>query len=246
MLNQGLIRESNSPYNSPTWVVPKKTDASGKIKYRVVIDYKKLNEITIPDRYPIPNMDEILGKLGKCQYFTTIDLAKGFHQIEMDSESIPKTAFSTKSGHYEYLRMPFGLRNAPATFQRCMNNILRPLLNKHCLVYLDDIIIFSTSLTEHLNSLQLVFSKLAEANLKLQLDKCEFLKKEASFLGHIVTPNGIKPNPLKVKAIVSYPIPTKVKEIRAFLGLTGYYRKFIPNYADIAKPMTKCLKKEQK
>jgi len=246
MLNQGLIRESNSPYNSPTWVVPKKTDASGKIKYRVVIDYRKLNEITIPDRYPIPNMDEILGKLGKCQYFTTIDLAKGFHQIEMDSESIPKTAFSTNSGHYEYLRMPFGLRNAPATFQRCMNNILRPLLNKHCLVYLDDIIIFSTSLTEHLNSLQLVFSKLAEANLKLQLDKCEFLKKEASFLGHIVTPNGIKPNPLKVKAIVSYPIPTKVKEIRAFLGLTGYYRKFIPNFADIAKPMTKCLKKEQK
>jgi len=246
MLNQGLIRESNSPYNSPTWVVPKKPDASGVNKYRVVIDYRKLNEITIPDRYPIPNMDEILGKLGKCQYFTTIDLAKGFHQIEMDEESISKTAFSTKSGHYEYLRMPFGLRNAPATFQRCMNNILRPLLNKHCLVYLDDIIIFSTSLTEHLNSIQLVFTKLADANLKLQLDKCEFLKKEANFLGHIVTPDGIKPNPIKVKAIVSYPIPTKVKEIRAFLGLTGYYRKFIPNYADIAKPMTSCLKKGAK
>jgi len=133
------------------------------MKYRLVIDYIKLNEITIPDRYPIPNMDEIPCKLGKCQYFTTIDLAKGFHQIEMDKESIPKTAFSTKSGHYEYLRMPLGLRNAPTTFQRCMNN---NRLNKNCLVFFDDIIIFSTSLTEHLNSIQLVFSKLAEVNLK--------------------------------------------------------------------------------
>lgn len=164
--------------------MPKKQDASGEEKFRIVIDYRKLNEITVNDRYPIPNMDEILGKLGKCNYFTTIDLAKGFHQIEMDHDSIAKTAFSTKNGHYEYLRMPFGLKNAPATFQRCMNNILRPLLNKHCLVYLDDIIVFSTSLDEHLNSLRLVFDKLAEANLKLQPDKYEFLRQETTFLGH--------------------------------------------------------------
>lgn len=184
ILQQGIIRASNSPYNSPIWVVPKKQDASGEEKFRIVIDYRKLNEITVNDRYPIPNMDEILGKLGKCNYFTTIDLAKGFHQIEIDHDSIAKTAFSTKNGHYEYLRMPFGLKNAPATFQRCMNNILRPLLNKHCLVYLDDIIVFSTSLDEHLNSLRLVFDKLAEANLKLQPDKYEFLRQETTFLGH--------------------------------------------------------------
>jgi len=122
----------------------------------------------------MPNIDEILGKLGQCQYLTTIYLAKGFHQIEMDQDSIQKTAFSTKSGHYEYVRMPFGLRNAPATFQRCMNNILRPLLYKHCLVYLDDIIVFSSSLDEHLNSLQLVFNKLSEAKIKLQLNKCKY------------------------------------------------------------------------
>jgi len=159
ILKEGLIRESNSPYISPTWVVSKKLDPSGEQKYRVVNDFRKLNEITISDRYPMPNIDEILGKLGQCQYLTTIYLAKGFHQIEMDQDSIQKTAFSTKSGHYEYVRMPFGLRNAPSTFQRCMNNILRPLLYKHCLVYLDDIIVFSSSLDEHLNSLQLVFNK---------------------------------------------------------------------------------------
>jgi len=127
------------------------------------------------------NIDKILGKLGKCQYYTTIDLWKGFHQIEIGPNSIQKTAFSTKSGHTEYVRMPFGLRNAPATFQRCMNNILRPMLYKHCLVYLDDIIVFSSSLDEHLNSLQLVFNKLSEANLKMQLNKCEFLKKRSQF-----------------------------------------------------------------
>jgi len=136
---------------------------SGKQKFRLVVEYRGLNEITISDTFPIPNMNEILGKLGRCQYFTTINLTKGFHQIEIDKNSINKTAFSTKYGHYEYTRIPFGLKNAPATFQRCMNNVLRELINKHCLVYLDDIIVFSTSLQN--------------ANLKLQLEKCEFLKK---------------------------------------------------------------------
>lgn len=130
MLEQGIIRGSNSAYCSPIWVVSKKLDASGQQKFRIVIDYRKLNEITINDRYPIPNIDKILGKLGRPKNFITIDLAKGFHQIEMDSESIAKTAFSSKYGNYEYTRMLFGLKNALTTFQRCMNNLLRPLLNK--------------------------------------------------------------------------------------------------------------------
>lgn len=176
MLDDGIIRPSSSPWSSPIWIVPKKADASGKKKWRIVVDYRKLNEKTVDDRYPIPNIDDILDKLGKCNYFTTLDLASGFHQIEMEEKSIEKTAFNVEHGHFEYVRMPFGLKNAPATFQRVMDHILRGLQNKICLVYMDDIIIFSTSLQEHISNLKQVFQKLRESKLKIQLDKSEFLK----------------------------------------------------------------------
>jgi hypothetical protein len=246
MLEKGIIRHSYSPYSAPIWIVPKKADASGKTKWRLVVDYRKLNEVTIDDRYPIPNIEDILGKLGRCQYFTTLDLARGFHQIEIDERDIQKTAFSVENGHYEFLRMPFGLKTAPATFQRLMNYVLREYINKICLVYLDDIIIFSTSLDEHLDSLTKIFDRLKQVNLTVQLDKSEFLKKETEFLGHIVTLNGIKPNPNKVKCIKDFPIPKTQKQIKQFLGLTGYYRKFIRDYSKIAKPMTNYLKKNSK
>lgn len=246
MLNTRIIRHSNSPYSAPIWIVPKKDDASGKKKWRLVVDYRKLNEVTIDDRYPIPNIDEILDKLGKCMYFTTLDLAKGFYQIEVDPEDVHKTGFSVEGGHYEFLRMPFGLKTAPATFQRLMNNVLKDYINKICLVYLDDIIIFSTSLDEHINSIRLIFAKLEEANLKVQLDKSEFMKKETEFLGHIVTQHGIKANPKKIQCVVNFPLPKTPKEIKQFLGLTGYYRKFIKDYSLIAKPMTKFLQKDAK
>lgn len=246
MLKSGIIQKSSSPYNSPLWIVPKKTDASGIKKWRLVIDYRKLNEQTVDDKFPIPQIDDILDKLGRSNYFTTIDLAKGFHQIEMCPTDIAKTAFSTNLGHYEFMRMPFGLKNAPATFQRMMNNVLQEFINKICFVYLDDIIVFSTSLQEHLVSLEKIFKTLKTVNLKVQIDKTEFLKKETEFLGHIVTPTGIKPNPIKVKTILDYPIPKTVKQIQSFLGITGYYRKFIPDYAKIAKPLTLGLKKGNK
>lgn len=134
MLNQGIIRQSFSPWSFPIWIVPKKKDASGKEKWRLVIDYRKLNEKTIDDRYPIPNITEILDKLGKCMYFSTLDLASGFHQIEITPDDIPKTAFSVENGHFEFVRMPFGLKNAPSTFQRIMDNVLRDLQGKICLV----------------------------------------------------------------------------------------------------------------
>ena len=160
MLKQGIIRESNSPYNSPLWIVPKKMDNSKIKKYRIVIDYRKLNEITIDNKFPIPNIENILDKLGKAQYFTTLDLAKGFHQIPVLEKDQKKTAFSTPFGHYEYIRMPFGLKNAPATFQRLMNSILREFINRICVVYLDDILIFSTSIQEHITNINKIFIRL--------------------------------------------------------------------------------------
>lgn len=246
LLQQGIVRDSQSPWNAPLWIVPKKLDSSGKQKFRVVVDFRKLNEKTIEDKYPLPQVSELLDKLGRCQYFSTIDLKSGFHQIEMDPDSIAKTAFSTPTRHLEWTRVPFGLKNAPSTFQRAMDNILRGIANEQCCVYLDDIIVYSTSLQEHICRLEAVFKRLRAANLKIQLDKTDFLKREVAYLGHIITPEGVKPNPDKISAILNYPVPKTTKEIKGFLGLLGYYRKFIPNFAHLTKPMTKCLKKGAK
>lgn len=246
MLEQGIIRPSDSAWSSPIWVVPKKADASGRQKWRLVVDFRKLNDKTIDDKYPIPNITDVLDKLGRCQYFTTLDLASGFYQVEMNPDDISKTAFNVEHGHFEFLRMPMGLKNSPSTFQRVMDNVLLGLQNEICLVYLDDIIVFSTSLQEHMINLEKVFSRLRESNFKIQMDKSEFLKLETAYLGHIISKDGIKPNPDKIKAIENYPLPKTTKEIKQFLGLLGYYRKFIPDFARVTKPMTKCLKKSNK
>lgn len=246
MLENGIIQHSSSPYSSPIWVVPKKKDASGIRKVRVVIDYRKLNEKTVDDKYPIPQIEEILDNLGKSVYFTTLDLKSGFHQIEMDPKHRNKTAFSTALGHFEFTRMPFGLKNAPATFQRAMNNILGDYIGKICYVYLDDIIIIGFNLENHMENLSKILQRLSDFNLKIQLDKCEFLKRETEFLGHVITPDGIKPNPDKIKKILEWSLPKSPKEIKQFLGLTGYYRKFIKDYSKITKPMTRYLKKDAK
>ena len=243
LLNDGIIQPSYSPWNSPIWVVEKKPDASGIKKIRVVNDFRKLNDKTVDDRFPIPDITKILSKLGTSNYFTTLDLTSGFHQIEMDPKDTEKTAFSTDKGHFEYKRMPFGLKNAPATFQRLMNYVLKDLVNKVCYVYLDDIIILGTSLEEHIQNIKAVFEKLREANLKIQLHKCEFLRKEVAYLGHIITIDGIKPNPEKIKIIQNFPLPKTITEIKSFLGLLGYYRRFIQDFSKITKPFTNCLKK---
>lgn len=244
LLSENIIRPSESPWASPVHLVPKKLDQSGIPKWRMVIDFRRINEVTKSDKFPLPNIDELFSKLQGNFYFSTLDLTSGYHQILMDEQSIEKTAFSTPDGHYEYLRMPFGLKNAPATFQRMMNNVLREELSRNvCLVYLDDIIVYSKTKQEHINKLQQVFEALRKASLKVNVNKCVFMAEEIEFLGHILTKDGLKPNEKKIEAIQKFPIPKTVKEVRAFLGLVGYYRKFVPNLSKIIKPLTDALKK---
>jgi hypothetical protein len=246
MLKDNVIQESHSPWSAPVHLVPKKIDASGKQKWRMVVDYRRLNDITVDDKYPLPNISDLFDMLGKSMYFTTLDLASGYHQLEVKDADRPKTAFSTPFGHYEFNRMPFGLKTAPATFQRAMDNVLRGLQGIHCLVYLDDVIIFSKSLTEHVQKLKAIFDRFRQTNLKIQLDKSHFLRKEVLYLGHTITNEGLKPNTDKIDAVINYPIPETTTQIKSFLGLIGYYRKFIKDFAKITRPLSSCLKKGRK
>lgn len=243
LLDQGIIQPSTSPWNSPVWVVPKKADASGLKKWRMVIDYRGLNDLIVTDKYPLPSIEHILDQLGEAKYFTTLDLASGFHQIEINPDDRAKTAFSIPGGHFEFNRLGFGIKNGPPAFQRRMDNTLRGL---PAWVFLDDIIIPGKSLEDHNKNLTDVFSRLRSFNFKLQPDKCEFLGTETNYLGHIITDKGIMPNPNKIKAISEIKRPKGTKDIKSFLGLVGYYRKFIPSFSQIAKPLNKLLAKDQK
>lgn len=244
LLENEVIKSSTSPYNSPLWIVPKKADSKGNKRWRMVIDYRALNEKTIGDAYPLPNITEILDQLGSAKYFSVFDLASGFHQIKMSTADAPKTAFSTPYGHYEFQRMPFGLKNAPATFQRLMDQVLTGLQGNELFVYLDDIVLYSSSLREHEIKFERLAARLRAANLKLQPDKCEFLRREVMYLGHIIGEDGVRPDPKKVEAVQKFPRPQTAKNIKQFLGLAGYYRRFIPGFSRIAKPLTELLKKE--
>ena len=243
--NKTLV-PSKSPYNSPVWVVPKRSDYEGTKKWRMVIDYRALNEKTVGDAYPLPNITDILDQLGGAKYFSVLDLASGFHQIEVDPADRHKTAFSTPFGHYEFTRMPFGLRNAPATFQRLMDRVLTGLQGIELFVYMDDIVIYASSLKEHTSKLTRLLTRLKDARLVLQPDKCRFLRKEIAYLGHIIFQDGVKPDPKKVSATRNFPLSKGKKNIKQFLGLAGYYRRFIPDFAKIAKPLTSLLKQSSK
>lgn len=246
LLQNDIIQESKSPWNSPIIIVNKKDDESGRKKFRMVIDYRELNAKTIDDRFPVPNIEELLDQLNGCKYFSIIDLKSGFHQVKMNSNDIPKTAFSVLGNHYEFKRMPFGLKNAPSTFLRLMNRTLNKYIGKCCLCYMDDIIVFSKTKQEHLQNLEAIFKILINANMRIQLDKCKFMEKEIKFLGHIVNQNGIQPDPEKIETIRKIVIPKTAKQIKQFLGLIGYYRKFIKNFAEKTKPISKLLKKGAK
>lgn len=238
LLSEGIIRPSRSPYNSPIWVVPKKPKPNGEKQYRLVVDYKRLNAVTVADKYPIPDINYTLACLGDAKFFTTIDLTSGFHQIRMKPSDIPKTAFSTMNGKYEFLRLPFGLKNAPAIFQRMIDDVLKEYIGKICYVYIDDIIVFGQSEEQTLENIELIFRKLDEANLKVNIEKTHFMQTEVEFLGYIVSSDGIKTDPKKVKAVKELQPPLNLKELKGFLGMTGYYRCFVKDYAKVAKPLT--------
>ena len=238
MLDQGIIEVSSSPWSSPVVLVKKKDGST-----RFCIDYRKLNATTRKDSYPLPRIDDALDSLAGSKYFSTLDLQSGYHQVAMHPESKEKTAFISHAGLYQFNVLSFGLTNAPPQFQRLMSRVLHGLEWKVCLVYIDDVIIFSSSFAEHLSRLQLVFDRFRAANLKLKPSKCYFARDSVNYLGFVVSSKGIAPDTYKLDAVRSFPTPKTVKEVRSFLGLCNYYRRFVKDFANIASPLNHLTRK---
>ena len=239
LLAAKVIHNSRSSWSAPIIVVPK--GDGGKC---LVIDYRALNKVFRKFTWPMPKVEDIFSKLNGATYFTTLDLWAGYHHIPLDKPSIPRTAFNSPFRKYEYMKVPFGLAQAPAYFQELMTGILKDF--NFTIAYLDDIIIFSKTPQEHLSHIRMVFEKLKSANLSMKKSKCNFFSKEIQYLGHILSATGIRPLPSKTHAIQHMQPPTTPKQVRAFLGLVGYYRKFIKGFAKIAKPLTLLTRQQVK
>ena len=243
MQETGVVRPCSSPWASPVVMVRKKDGT-----HRFSVDYRDLNAQTKADTFPLPRIDDVLDQLGKSRYFSTLDLASGYWQIKVHPESVEKTAFVTPQGLYEFRVMPFGLTNAPAAFQRLMQKVLMGLNPEegedYVAVYIDDVLVFSRTLEDHLEHLRLVIDCLQQAGLKLKPSKCHFVREEVEYLGHLITPQGLKPNPRLVTAVRDFPVPQNLKQLRQFLGLSSYYRRFIPKFAKIAQPLHGLTRKD--
>ncbi|XP_047326921.1 uncharacterized protein LOC124930637 [Impatiens glandulifera] len=240
-LSKGFIRPSVSPWGAPVLLVKKKDGSQ-----RLCIDYRELNKVTIQNKYPLPRIDDLFDQLKGASVFSKIDLRSGYHQIRVKEEDVKKTAFRTRYGHYEFLVMPFGLTNAPAVFMELMNRVFHPYLDQFVVVFIDDILIYSRTEEDHARHLALVLQVLMKNQLFAKLSKCEFWLSQIAILGHIISSRGIEVDPAKVEALKGWAAPTSVTEVRSFLGLAGYYRRFIKGFSKIALPLTTLTRKDHK
>ena len=241
MLQNDIIQPSNSKWHSPVVLVKKKNGQT-----RFACDYRALNKITVPMSFPLPHIETVFDSIGdaKAQIFTNLDFKSAFWQVEMSQGSRHKAAFITQEGVYEWKRMPFGLMNAPISFQTLMSGVLRELSFKSVLVYIDDVLIYSRDFDSHLKDLSLVFQRLRQAGLTLEPSKCHFAVKQLKFLGHVISKNGVEVDPEKTRIVSEFPVPRKQKHVRSFLGMANYYRRFIQNFSKIASPLYALLKKD--
>ncbi|GJZ36007.1 putative reverse transcriptase domain-containing protein [Tanacetum coccineum] len=241
LLEKGFIRLSSSPWGAPVLFVKKK-DGS----FRMCIDYRELNKLTVKNRYPLPRIDDLFDQLQGSSVYSKIDLRSGYHQLRIREEDIPITAFRTRYGHYEFQVMPFGLTNAPAVFMDLMNRVCKPYLDKFVIVFIDDILIYSKNKEEHEKHLKIILELLKNEQLYAKFSKCDFWLESVQFLGHVINNKGVHVDPAKVEAIRNWSAPTTPKEVRQFLGLAGYYRRFIEGFSLISKPLTKLTQKNKK
>ncbi|KAG7594042.1 Zinc finger CCHC-type [Arabidopsis thaliana x Arabidopsis arenosa] len=241
LLDKGFIRPSSSPWGAPVLFVKKK-DGS----FRLCIDYRGLNKVTVKNKYPLPRIDELLDQLRGARWFSKIDLASGYHQIPIEPSDVRKTAFRTRYGHYEFVVMPFGLTNAPAAVMKMMNGISREFLDEFVIIFIDDILVYSKDRETHQNHIKTVLERLREQKLFAKLSKCSFWQRSIGFLGHIISDQGVSVDPEKIRSIKEWPRPKNATEIRSFLGLAGYYRRFVKGFASMAQPMTRLTGKDAK
>jgi hypothetical protein len=238
---KGYIRPSSSPWGAPELFVTKKDGSM-----RMCIDYRSLNEVTIKNKYPLPRIDDLFDQLQGAMYFSKIDLRSGYHQLRIKEADIQKTAFVTRYGQYEFTTMPFGLTNAPTFFMNLMNKVFMEELDKFVVDFIDDILIYSKNREDHERHLRIVLGRLSAHQLYAKLSKCEFWLEKIAFLRHIFTAEGIEVDPSKVEAVSKWKQPSNVSEVQSFLGMVGYYRRFIKGFSSIARPMTELLKKDNK
>ncbi|XP_060182450.1 uncharacterized protein LOC132612133 [Lycium barbarum] len=241
LLDKGFIRPSVSPWGAPVLFVRKK-DGS----LRMCIDYRQLNKVTIKNRYPLPRIDDLFDQLQGAQCYSKIDLRSGYHQLKVKEVDIPKTAFRTRYGHFEFLVMSFGLTIAPAAFMDLMNRVFKPYLDLFVIVFIDDILVYSRNEAEHAEHLRIVLQTLKERELFAKFSKCEFWLKSVTFLGHVISGEGVRVDSQKIDAVKSWPRPASVSDIRSFLGLAGYYRRFVEGFSSISAPLTKLTRKKIK